>query len=135
MTPTVRQGRRVLKPRGIPLENEGSYVIKCGLYYLQRDSSDVFAGKALARRFVSRESAERHLKSDEAKFNTQERVGRVSIVHLLPRGTIARRERRTIREAIKRVIAKHEEALEKYGGGLDGGEIRWWFERLIEELS
>lgn len=99
--------------------NEGSYVIKWGLYYLQRDSNDVFAGKALARRFVSRESAERFVRDRETtRFN-----GDLKIVHLLPRGTIARRERRTIRDAIKRVSEDVH------------GPIRFWFERLIEELS
>lgn len=109
--------------------NEGSYMIRRGSYYLQRDSRSPalcprdeahgawFGAKSTARRFTTRDVAERFILKVLGHSHD------LKIVHLLPRGTIARRERRTVKEAIERALKDVH------------GPVRFALERIVEELS
>lgn len=128
----IRQARRVPESRGIPLENEGSYIIRRGQFYLQREDSNIvvengklrnwFGAKSTARRFTTRDAAERFI------LNVLGHAYDLVVVHLLPRGTIARRERRAVKAALDRVLKRYDKECHTM-------HEAWWFEALGEELS
>lgn len=104
--------------------NDGAWMIRAGFGYMQRDLPSprvdtvaTFGAKSTARRFLTRDKAERFI-LDVLGHSHDYRV-----VHLLPRGTIARRERRTVAEAVKRVAQDVH------------GPMRFCLDRLVEELS
>ncbi len=88
--------------------NEGSYIIRGAtrncLQREQSDGRDWFGAKATARRFLTRGKAETFILKVLGHSHD------LAVVHLLPKGTIARRERRSVREAIARAVERYDAA-------------------------